>query len=118
MPTAFESRARRTVELKGTLPDTTSWVRILEDGRIEVEYYDRNAGAEDHFGGDVAWMYRISASEQSHLYELLQKHMNAAITDDRTMLDALVGTFKDAWAFRDWLKEKSVQFEGEFDSWP
>jgi hypothetical protein len=44
------------------LPDTTSWVRILEDGQIEVEYYDRNAGAEDHSRGDVAWVYRISAS--------------------------------------------------------
>jgi len=112
------SKARRTVKLKGILPGTTSWVRILEDGRIEVEYYDRSAGAEDHFAGDVAWIYRISASERSHLYELLQKHTNAAITNDRTLLDAFVGTFKDAWGIRHWLKEKKFPFEEEFDSWP
>jgi len=117
-PTTSGPGVRRTVKLKGILPDTTSWVRILEDGRIEVEYYDRSAGAEDHSRGDVAWMCRISASEQSHLYELLRKHTNATITDDRTMLDALVGTFEDAWAIRDWLKEGSVPFEGEFGSWP
>ena len=118
MPTVSESRARRTVALKGTLPDTTSWVRILEDGRIEVEYYDRNAGAEDHFEGDVAWIYRISTAERSGLYELLQKHTNTAITDDRTMVDAFVDTFKDAWALRDWLKQQRIPFDGEFDSWP
>jgi hypothetical protein len=104
--------------LGGILPDTTSWVRILEDGQIEVEYYERNAGAEDRSRGDVAWVCRISPSERAHVYELLQKHLNAAVIDDRTMLDALVATFKDAWAVRDWLKEKSVPFEAEFDSWP
>ena len=66
----------------------------------------------------MAWIYGISASEQSHLYELLQKHTNAAITNDRTLLDALVRTFKDAWAVRYWLKEKNFPFEEEFDSWP
>ena len=118
MPTVSGSRARRTVALKGTLPDTTSWVRILEDGRIEVEYYERNAGAEDHFGGDVAWIYRISAGERSHLYERLQKHTDAAITDDRTLVNAFVNNFKDAWALRDWLKQQRIPFEQEFESWP
>ena len=118
MPAIPESRARLTVALKGTLSDKTSWVRILEDGRIEGEYYERNAGAEDHSRGDVACMYRISASELSHLYELLQKHTAAAITDDRTMLDAFVDNFKDAWALRVWLKQQRIPFEQEFDSWP
>ena len=118
MPLASESRAHGAVALKGTLRDTTSWLRILADGQIEVEYYERNAGAEDHFRGDVAWIYRISAAERSHLYELLQKHTNAAITDDRTMVDAFVDTFKDAWALRVWLKQQRIPFEEEFGSWP
>ncbi len=100
------------------IPDTTSWVRILESGQIEVEHYERNAGAEDHFGGDVAWIYRISAAERSHLYERLQKHTRAAITDDRTMVDAFMDNFKDAWALRDWLKQQRIPFEQEFESWP
>ena len=32
-----ESNARQTVKLKGALPHTSSWVRILDDGRIELE---------------------------------------------------------------------------------
>jgi len=115
---ASESKSRRTVRLKGILPNTESWVRILEDGRIELEYYDRRAGAEDHSGGDVACLYRISASEELRLHELLEKHTNTAITDDRAMLGVVAGTFGDAWAFRNWLKEERVPFEEEFDSWP
>ena len=117
-PTTKGSQTRRAVKLKGILPGTTSWVRILEDGRIEVEYFDGNAGAEDHSAGDVAWIYRISASDQSHLYELLRKHTTAAVTDDRTMLDTFVSAFKDAWAIRHWLKENNFPLEREFDSWP
>jgi|SRR5215469_7194527 len=111
-------RARRAIKLKGILPNTVSWVRTLKDGRIELEYYDRRVGAEDHFGGDVAWMLRISASEQLRLYELLERRARTAITNDRTMLDALGDTFSDAWAVRDWLKENGIPFEEEFDSWP
>jgi hypothetical protein len=117
-PKIKRSPVRCAVKLRGVLPGTTSWVRILEDGRIELEYYDGSAGAEDHFAGDVAWIYRISASDQSLLYELLQKHTNAPITDDRMLLDALVGSFKDAWAIRHWLKEENFSCEREFDSWP
>ena len=112
------SQMRRAVKLKGILPGTSSWVRILEDGRIEVEYFDRKAGAEDRFAGDFAWICRISACDQSHLYELLQQRTNAVITDDRTQLNALAGTFKDAWAIRHWLKENKFPCEREFDSWP
>jgi hypothetical protein len=116
--TTTRSQVRRAAKLRGILPGTTSWVRILEDGRIEVEYYDGSAAAEDRLAGDVAWIYRISASDRLLLYELLQKHTITAVTDDRTLLDALVGTFKDAWAIRHWLKEENSPFEREFDSWP
>jgi hypothetical protein len=29
----------RAVKLKGGVPGTASWVGVLEDGRIEVEYF-------------------------------------------------------------------------------
>jgi hypothetical protein len=108
-----EVKVRRTVKLKGILPNTVSWVRILEDGRIELEYCDRSAGAEDHFGGDVAWKYQISACEEFRLRELLSEHTRSAITDDRTMLEAFADTFGDAWAVRDWLRQKGVPVRGE-----
>lgn len=112
------ARARRIVKLKGNVPNSVSWIRLLEDGRIELEYFDRGAGSEDHFGGDVAWMYRVSASDEPRLRGLLEKQANAAITDDRALLGTLAQAFPDAWAIRHWLREKGIRFEEEFDSWP
>jgi hypothetical protein len=86
--TDSEVRTRRTIKLKGILPNTVSWVRILKDGRIEIEYYDRIAGVEDHSESDVAWMCRISSSEASRSCRLLEEHTTATITDDRAMLNA------------------------------
>lgn len=60
----------------------------------------------------MTWIYRISASDHSLLYELLHKLTTTAITDDRTLLDALVETFKDAWAIRHWLKEENFRLNG------
>lgn len=113
-----EIRARHAVKLKGVLPNTLSWVRILEDGRIELEYYDRHAGAEDHSGGDVAWMYRIAPSEETRMRQLLAERTKTNITNDRAMLAAFANSFRDAWAAREWLRANGVAFEEQFDSWP
>src|SRR5437879_974967 len=100
-----------SVKLKGILDHTASWARVLADGRIELEYYDFSPDAQEWFGNDVAWTYRIEASEKPRLYALL------AVTDDRAMLDAIAATFGDAKAVRDWLQENGVPYIEEFDSW-
>jgi hypothetical protein len=111
-----ESKARLTVKLKGILPHTASWARILEDGRIELEFYDHSPEAENHLGGDVAWMYRIAATERPRLIALLEAHGGVSITGDQSLLDALAANFDDTWAIRDWLKEKGVPYDEQFDS--
>ena len=58
-------------------------------------------------------MYRISASEEPRLYELLEKQTKAPITNDRTILHALRSTFRDIWAVRNWLAEMGIPFEEE-----
>ena len=112
-----ESKARLSVKLTGILDRTSSWVRVLEDGRIELEHYDFSSAAQDSFGNDVAWMYRIAAADKPRLLELLATRTDAAITDDQAMLDAFALLFRDTWEIRDWLKEKGVPYDEEFDSW-
>jgi hypothetical protein len=100
-----------SVKLRGILDHTASWVRILEDGRIELEYYDYSPAAQDAFGNDVAWMYRIEAVHKPHLCALLNAH------DDQTLLDAFIRTFGDVWRIKDWMKQNGIPFDEEFDSW-
>jgi hypothetical protein len=45
----------------------SSRARVLDDGRIELESYDFSSSANDWFGDDVAWMYRIGAADKPHL---------------------------------------------------
>jgi hypothetical protein len=99
------------VKLKGILDGTASWVRLLEDGRVELEYFDFSPAAQDTFGNDVAWMYRIDAAHKPRLYELL------GVSDDDAMLNALAWNFGDVMLIHDWLLEKQIPFEKEFDSW-
>jgi hypothetical protein len=112
-----DSKGRLSVRLKGILDHTGSWARILQDGRLELEFYDYGPSAQDAFGNDVAWMYRIETSQKPRLFALLAEKTGTAVNDDQTLLDALAGNFKDAWAVKDWLKEKGVPYEEEFDSW-
>jgi hypothetical protein len=111
------SEERLQVKLKGILSHTASWARVLEDGRIELEYYDYSPAAQDTFGNDVARLYRIAPSEKPRLFELLEKETGTAIADDRALLDALAHTFGDTKVVRDWLQKNSVAYDEEFDSW-
>jgi hypothetical protein len=112
-----ESKESLSVRLKGILDHTASWVRVLRDGRIELEYYDYSPSAQDAFGNDVAWMYRIEASHKPRLVALLAEKTGTAVDGDEAMLDALACSFADTWTVRDWLKEKGIPYDEEFDSW-
>ena len=106
-----------SVKLNGILDHTASWVRVLPDGRVELEYFDYSPSAHDAFGNDVAWMYRIEASHKPLLVALLAEKTGTAIDGDEAMLDAFARSFADTWTVKDWLKEKGVPYEEEFDSW-
>ena len=106
-----ESNVRLEVKLKGVLPHTSSRARILKDGHIELEYYDFSPEANDNFGNDVAWIYRIDASQKPRLYAGL------GATDDPSLLDTFVRRFGDVKLIRDWLRNNEIPFDEEFDSW-
>jgi len=106
-----------SVKLRGLLPQTACWAKILDDGRLELEHYDFSADAEKWFGHDVAWLYRVQAADKPRVYELLVLQSGKKITDDQTMLDAFVWLFRDVKEIRDLLKENGVPYEEVFDSW-
>ena len=112
-----ESKPRIEVRLKGILEKTASWARVLNDGRVELEYYDYSSSAQDWFGNDVAWMYRIAASEKPRMFTLLSIQTGKPVADDQAMLDALAAGFGDVKLVRDWLQDNQVPFQEEFDSW-
>jgi hypothetical protein len=112
-----EPEPRLSVKLKATPAHTSSWVRVLQDGRIELEYYDFSPAADDNFGNDVAWMYHIAGSEKPRLCALLAEKTGTAISGDEAMLEAFAGGFRDTWQIKDWLKANGVPYEQEFDSW-
>jgi hypothetical protein len=85
---------RLSVELKSNLEKTSSWARVLEDGRVELEYYDFSPAAQSSFGNDVAWMYRIEESKKPRLYAPLTEQTGTAVSNDEAMLDALRGGFR------------------------
>jgi hypothetical protein len=108
---AAESTARRTVTLKGILEGTTSWVHVYQDGRMELEYFDCSEAAQNHFGNDVAWIYRVDAADVPRVRESL------SVANDEAMLADMVERFGDVKKLRDFLKEKEIPFQEEFDSW-
>ncbi len=112
-----EPTSRSEVKLKGILDKTASWVRLLDDGRIELEYYDFSSAAQDWLGNDVAWMYYIEEAQKPRLRALLALRTGNPVEDDQAMLDALTASFGDVKQVRDWLQEKQVPFREEFDSW-
>ena len=112
-----KSKPRFEVRLKGVLQGTGSWARVLDDGRIELEYFDYSSSAQDWFGNDVAWMYWIEASEKQRILALLSARTGRPVADDQAMLEALAASFGDVKLVRDWLKVERIPFREEFDSW-
>jgi hypothetical protein len=112
-----EDRSKMSVKLGDNRFHTANWVRILDDGRVELELYDFSPAAEDAFGNDVAWMYRIAVADKPQLYQQLARFTRQPVTDDPTMLAAIASRFDDVWKLRDWLTENGIPWEKEFDSW-
>jgi len=117
MDRVAKPNVRCEVKHKGVLSQTASWSRVLEDGRVELEYFDFSTDAQDTFGNDVAWMYWVAASEAARIRELLGREAGRPIADDQAMLDEFAVRFADVKLLRDWLREQQIPFEEHFDSW-
>ncbi|MCC6368033.1 MAG: hypothetical protein IT165_31295 [Bryobacterales bacterium] len=112
-----EPEARLSVKLRSPWDKSAAWARVLTDGRLELELYDFSPEAQAHMGNDVAWMYRVSPVHMPKLYELLEKRTGSPIVNDEMLLQVIAETFAHAHAVRDWLRENTIPFEEEFDSW-
>ncbi len=106
-----------SIRMRGGPVNSISWVRVLLDGSIELEFFDHGPEAESAFGNQVAWVYRIEAIEKPVLRGMLEAQTGQLIPGDEGLLGALAGLFESAWAIRDWLKEKGIAYSETFDSW-
>ena len=94
-----------------------AWARIRSDGGIELELYDHSPSAEQHFGNDVAWLYRVPDAEIPRLTRALEARIGQRITDREKILQTFATHFDHVHAIRDWLKASGIPYEEHFDSW-
>ena len=112
-----EPKARFTVRLNGPWSGTGAWARVMEDGHVELELFDHSEDAQEHFGNDVAWIYRIAACDKPRLFEMLESRTGTPIGNDQAALGAFTAHFANVHTIRDWLKEVNIPYTEEFDSW-
>ena len=109
------SSALPELERKMTAPwaKSAAWVRFTAAGALELELYDYSPQAQSSLGGDVAWIWRVSATEISRLYQLLAER-HGQPSSHSEVLDVLA-TWPNVHALRDWLRAERFSVAEEFD---
>ena len=104
---------RKSVRLRSSLEGSASWVRVLDDGRLEVEFYDYGEEAEAAFGNDVAFVLRLDAVATRNVAATLLESSSAATTE--ALLAAMDARFASYFDVRDWLDANAIPYEKSFD---
>jgi len=110
----------KSVKLRGGPRHTTTWVKILENGDVLVDYFDFSDEAESSFGNDVAYVVTIKAADKAKLLQLLTAEKPIESTQvglDDTVLRIMDERFESYFPLMAWLKESGVEYEKKFDSW-
>ncbi|MCW3095811.1 MAG: hypothetical protein JWL77_1429 [Chthonomonadaceae bacterium] len=104
------------LELSNSLPHTTTWVYIGEDGRLTIEWYDYSEEADRWMGGDVAFLLYVGYAGKQQMWSLLGD--TASPPEDRRddmLLQLLHRRFGSYHEVKSWLTDNNVPFEAEFD---
>ena len=94
------------LSMPGALRGTSGFVRVLDNGDIEVELYDHSEAAESAFGGDVSTIYAIEHANLSSLCEQLAVGFGGEPPSLAELPDRLT-TFLDVQSLIDWLFNRS-----------
>jgi len=109
---------KHQVKLSTNLPGSATWVRIEQDGRLVVEFYDFSEQAHDCFGGDVAYLLIVAPDNKSLMLSKLEPEASAsgAQTDpDARLLTLLQQRFDSYFRIEEWFQANGVPFEKVFD---
>jgi hypothetical protein len=110
---------RKRVNLKGVLQRTATWVEIADDGTLIVEFFDFSDAAQGMFGGDVAYLTKVSPDDKLLMLAALLADAAAsasgdADSDDR-LLRLIAEKFVTYFQVREWLQKKGIPYHAEFD---
>ena len=103
-------RLERT--LTGSPPKSTTWIRILDNGDFEVEYYDYLNDEDSPFSSDYGVINRVKSEHKPLLKKLLSG--NEALSDEE-LLEAVVQKFPHRSDIEDWCKANDIPCEHIYD---
>ena len=95
------------VQLTGGPEKTVTWI-WLEDGRLQVEYYDFSESAQAAFGNDIA--YLLTIDEIKKLFSLTRQ-------DESSLVEWIRENFRSYFEIKQWLEQNEIGFRRDIDSW-
>lgn len=111
-----EANARSTI-VWSRASGTTTWLRILADGSLEVERFDYSPLAHEHFGRDIAFLDTVAEAGVTRLVEFLSGQECGPIAGDAELLAAIPRHFSDFHALRTWLESEGIPCQRTVDEW-
>ena len=92
--------------MPGALRGTSGFVRVLDNGDIEVERYDHSQAAESAFDDDVSTIYTVDRADLMLLSERLASGFGGPPPSLAELPDRLT-TFLDGQSLIEWLVHQS-----------
>lgn len=100
-------------KLTGSPAHSTTWVRVLENGDFEVEYYDYLCDESSPFSHDYAIINRVNAEHTPLIKQLLTGNPSSR---DEVLLEAVVQRFQRRSDVEEWCKQNNVPCEHFYES--
>lgn len=90
----------------------TGWVRLLEDGDLEFELYDR-----EYQDSDWATMYRVAANQLPFLFTAMTQSTGDNVDTPGELLAAIERHYPNWDEAFSWLSTSGVKFTRTDDPW-
>lgn len=114
-PAEPSAREGHWLSMPGERRGTSGFVRVLDDGSLEVEVYDHSPQAESSFGREFAAIYRVDKDQLSKLAERLAVGFGGPVPSLASLPDQLTN-FLDVQSLVKWLTQESgIQFTKRLD---
>jgi len=100
-----------STRLEGGPDGSVTWIRAVKGGRLEIEFYDYGATANDMFGNDVAFIATVDARHVEKAARVLLGREG-----DRTeLMDEMKRRFASYFDVLKWLDEAGIPYSKAFD---
>jgi hypothetical protein len=93
------------IELTRHPPQSVTWLRILENGDFEVEYYDYSCDDESPFPHDFAIMNLVTTDDLPAMKKLLGGQSDL---EDEAFLDLVARKFSKRSEIEEWCQANGI----------